>query len=128
MAKWDAAIRALAVDDHPDTAESLARLLKQLGCNAGFVTEPARALDAASSTQAEIIFVDIGMPGIDGIALARMLRERHADAVFLVAVTAYSSTYLDDKIKHGCFDAYMRKPLEIEALEQLLATLGSRRR
>jgi CheY-like chemotaxis protein len=128
MPTRDGAIRALAVDDHPDTAESLACLLEQLGCNAAFVTEPARALEVAASTKAEIIFVDIAMPGIDGVALARMLRERHAGAVFLVAMTAYSSTYLDEKIKHGAFDAYMRKPVEIAGVEALLATMRASRR
>ena len=82
--------RALVVDDHPDVAEALARLLQAMGCTADFVTQADKAMDAASRMEPELVFLDIVMPGIHGYDLARTLRTRYGDAILLIAVTAYA--------------------------------------
>jgi CheY-like chemotaxis protein len=121
-------IRALSVDDHPDTAEALARLLQAMGCAATFVTDPAKAIDAASAIEAEIIFLDIGMPGIDGYQLAKMFRTKYGEAVLLVAVTAYGSAEHHRKSREAGFDAHVQKPVDIRIVESMLATVLASRR
>ena len=86
-----AARRILVVDDLHDSAMSLALVLQRLGHTAEFVTDPAKALEAARRLRAELVFLDIGMPQIDGYALARMLRQAFGfDSVRLVALTAWA--------------------------------------
>src|SRR3954453_17725471 len=84
------AVRALVVDDKQDVAESLSRLLLAMGCAATFVTNPAVALDAALALEADIVFLDLGMPNLNGYELARMFRKSYRDAPLrLVAVAFY---------------------------------------
>jgi CheY-like chemotaxis protein len=121
-------IRALAVDDHPDSAESLARLLHLSGCAATFVTDSAKALDAAAALEAEVVFLDIGMPGIDGYELARAFRRHYGDKVLLVAVTAYAGDEHHRKSRQAGFDAHVQKPVDIRIVESMLRTVLAGRR
>ena len=122
-------IRALVVDDHPDVAEALARLLQAMGCIASFVTEAAKVMDAASLIEAELFFLDIVMPGIHGYDLARKLRTRYGDAILLVAVTAYADASHDDIRRGARFDANVKKPIGADTLQSILtAALAHRHR
>lgn len=118
------AVRALVVDDKQDVAESLSRLLLAMGCAATFVTNPAVALDAAQALEADIVFLDLGMPNLDGYALARMFRKCYRDAPLrLVAVTAYGTAEDRALSRASGFDARMQKPVDIAMVEAMLATL-----
>src|ERR687898_908855 len=97
MPKATGPIRALVVDDLFDAAESLARLLQTLGCAATFVTDPAKAIDAAEALEVELVVLDIGMPEIDGYQLAKMFRTRYGDSIVLVAMTGYAA--VQDRIR-----------------------------
>ena len=117
--------RALVVDDEHDSAESFARLLKALGCSAEFVTDPKLVLDVMERMHAQIVFLDIGMPEINGYELADMLRGKYGwhDGFRLVAVTAYGSD--DDRARSRAagFDAHVLKPVSPELVESMLHTL-----
>ena len=125
-ARWP--IRALVVDDLHDAAESLARLLQTMGCAATFVTQSNKALDAAESMEAEIVFLDLGMPELDGYQLARMYRRRHGEAMVLVAITAYGAPKDRVRSREAGFDAHVQKPADIHIVESILATVLSARR
>jgi CheY-like chemotaxis protein len=121
-------VRALVVDDYPDAAEALARLLRSMGCSATFVVDSAKAMDAAAALEAEIVFLDIVMPGIDGYALARMLRQKYGEAVLLVAVSAYGSDEHHRKTRVAGFDAHVQKPVDARIVQSMLATVLASRR
>jgi CheY-like chemotaxis protein len=121
-------IRALVVDDLHDAAESLARLLQAMGCAATFVTNSNKAMDAAEAMEADIVFLDLGMPGFDGYQLARMLRRRYGERVILVAVTAYGAARDRMRSREAGFDAHVQKPADIPLVESILATVVSARR
>jgi CheY-like chemotaxis protein len=114
------ALRALVVDDYRDAAESLARLLETLGCTADFVTESTAAMDAAAACNAEVVFIDIGMPGINGFDLATMFRERYGAAIRLIAATAYGGTAVASKCRDAGFDFHLHKPVAAATLERTL--------
>jgi CheY-like chemotaxis protein len=114
-------IRALVVDDHPDVAEALARLLRAMGCTADFVTQADKAMDAASRVEPELVLLDIVMPGIHGYDLARALRTRYGDAILLIAVTAYADASHRDIRRETHFDANVKKPIGTDTLENILA-------
>jgi CheY-like chemotaxis protein len=124
MARMRRAPRALVVDDKQDVAESLSRLLLTMGCVSTFVTNPSVALDAAQALEADIVFLDLGMPNLDGYQLARMFRRCYRDAPLrLVAVTAYGTPQDRAKSRECGFDAHVQKPVDIAMVEAMLATL-----
>jgi len=124
MAGKTRAVRALVVDDKQDVAESFSRLLLAMGCAATFVTNPAVAVDAARALEADIVFLDLGMPNLDGYALARMFRKSYRDAPLrLVAVTAYGTAEDRALSRASGFDAQVKKPVDIAMVEAMLATL-----
>jgi len=65
----------VVVDDNRDAAESFARLLAIMDCEATFVTDPHDALAEIIDKRPHIVFLDIGMPGIGGYELASMVRQ-----------------------------------------------------
>jgi CheY-like chemotaxis protein len=64
------------VDDNVDAAESLAVLLKMAGHDTATAYDGESALAAVERGHPEVILLDIGMPGLDGYAVARLIRER----------------------------------------------------
>jgi CheY-like chemotaxis protein len=121
------AVRALVVDDKHDVAESFSRLLLTMGCASTFVTNPAVALDAAQALEADIVFLDLGMPDLNGYELARQFRKSYRDAPLrLVAVTAYGTAEDRALSRASGFDAHMQKPIDIALVEAMLATLFGR--
>ena len=116
-------VRVLVVDDQADTAESFARLLQIMGCAATFVTDATKAMDAAAALEAELVFLDLGMPGIDGYDLARLFRQRYGERVRLVAVTAYGSDGHRTRSRQAGFDAHVVKPIDHPLVESMLDTV-----
>jgi CheY-like chemotaxis protein len=121
-------VRAVVVDDLPDVAESLARLLQAMGCAATFVTESAKAMAAVAAIEAELVFLDLAMPHVDGYKLAMMLRKTYGDAIVLVAMTAYGDDTYRDRSTEAGFDAHLQKPIESEVVESMLAAALKNRR
>jgi CheY-like chemotaxis protein len=99
-----------------------------MGCAATFITDSAKAIDAAQTMEVDIIFLDIGMPAIDGWQLARMFRRRYGDAVALVAVTGYGHFHDRIRSREAGFDAHVVKPADLHVVESILATVLSGRR
>lgn len=112
------------VDDHADAAESFARVLRTLGCEATFITSPQLALDTAQEIEADIVFLDIGMPGLDGWDLARLFRAHYGwQGIRLIAVTAYGEEeHRLDSTRAG-FDAHVVKPVPIGLIEEMMRSL-----
>ena len=116
--------RILIVDDLHDSAMSLALLLVQMGHTAEFVTNPLQALEAARRLRPELVFLDIGMPGIDGYSLARMLREEFGfDALRLVALTAWGGDDDRAESRRAGFDAHVTKPADLVTIDSVLKTI-----
>jgi CheY-like chemotaxis protein len=116
--------RALVVDDHADAADAFARLLRLMGCEATAVTDPFLALDAAAQLRAQVVFLDIGMPGMDGLELARRFRAKYGfESLRIVAVTAYGEEEHRTLSRQAGFDAHVVKPVDIHLVESMLHTL-----
>jgi CheY-like chemotaxis protein len=95
-----------------------------MGCVSTFVTNPTVALDAAQALEADIVFLDLGMPNPNGYELARMFRRCYRDAPLrLVAVTAYGTPRDRAMSRESGFDAHVQKPVDIAMVEAMLATL-----
>jgi CheY-like chemotaxis protein len=114
----------LAVDDNRDALTMLDMLVSSLGHRVFAVTDSREALQYADEVQPDVCILDIGLPDIDGLAMARALRAnprtRHAA---LIAVSGYGQ----DQDRRAAFDAgfdkYFVKPLDIQHLIGALAQL-----
>ncbi|HLZ46963.1 MAG TPA: ATP-binding protein [Gemmatimonadales bacterium] len=117
-----ARFRILVVDDHRDAGESLATLLRLLGHQVRVAYDGISALEAARVFRPQVALLDIGMPGMDGIELgARLRREPELAGLLLVALTGYGRD--EDRKRSGAagFDHHLVKPVDIAALNGLLA-------
>jgi signal transduction histidine kinase len=116
--------RILVVDDNRDSAESLSMFLKSLGADVWTVNDGQAALEALESINPSVLFLDIGMPGIDGYELARRVRNRHEHSgVTLIALSGWG--YKKDLLrsKQAGIDHHLVKPADPELVRRLLATL-----
>ena len=116
--------RVLVVDDNQDAADSLALLLRLAGQDVRAAYDGPSALAHSQEFQPELVFLDIGMPGMDGYEVARRLR-RHPglENARLVALTGWGQEDDRRRSKEAGFDHHLVKPVEPTALEGLLAHL-----
>ena len=111
------------MDDNSDTALGLSKLLKLLGHEVQTANDGHQAVDLARILKPEIILLDIGLPGIDGYAVARMLRQEDCcrDAQ-MIAVSGYGQDEDLRRSKESGFDHHLVKPVDFNALMAVLAT------
>src|SRR5258706_7285882 len=104
----------LAVDDDLDTAQMFAMLLQELGHAVEYVTRPQPVLEIARRMKPWLIFLDIGLPGVNGWDLARSLRrELGHEAVRIVAVNRYGDAEAHQRKRGAGLDAQLHKPGDI---------------
>src|SRR5205807_1390091 len=114
--------RVLVVDDNVDAAATLAELVVLWGHEVRVVHDGRLALEEVSRYQPEVVLLDIGLPQMDGYEVARRLREQPGGlALRLVAVTGYGQEQDRRKSQAAGFDDHLVKPVDAEALQQLLA-------
>jgi PAS domain S-box-containing protein len=122
-----AGLRILVVDDNADSAESLAVWLRLMGHETRTAHNGPEALDAAPAYRPDVIFLDIGMPGMSGYEVARRLRERpETSETSIVAMTGWGQEEDRRRSKEAGFDHHLVKPLEPESLTDLLARTSRR--
>jgi two-component system, chemotaxis family, CheB/CheR fusion protein len=117
----DAAQRILIVDDNPDILESTATLLRLSGHRVEVAPNAGKALQVAASFNPTTVFMDLGMPGVDGYQLCRKLREVPATRnATLVAVSGYSSAEINARAERAGFDRCLVKPVDPHVMDELL--------
>jgi CheY-like chemotaxis protein/two-component sensor histidine kinase len=117
--------RTLVVDDNVDSADSLATLLRVTGHEAVIAHDGVEAVAAAERFRPEVVFLDIGMPRMNGYDAARRIRqESWGRDMLLVAVTGWGKD--DDRLRSrdAGFDAHLVKPADSKDLLRLLGTLA----
>jgi PAS domain S-box-containing protein len=113
--------RVLIVDDNADAAHSLALLLRVWGNEVSVAHDGAEALESAVVQKPEVIFLDIGLPGMDGYQVARRLRELdNVDISLLVAMTGYGQEDDRRRSREAGFDRHLVKPVEPETIREML--------
>jgi PAS domain S-box-containing protein len=114
--------RILIVDDHRDAANSLAVLLRLHGQEVRTAHDGLEAVEAARAFRPDVVLLDIGLPRLNGLEVARRLRENLGltDAL-LVAVTGYGQLEDRGRSREAGFDAHLVKPVDLDALMPLLA-------
>ncbi|HKW93824.1 MAG TPA: CHASE3 domain-containing protein [Methylomirabilota bacterium] len=112
----------LVVDDEPDSADSLALFLRLRGHDVRTAYDGPSALKEVLSHQPDVIFLDLGLPGMSGYDVARRLRATPGvGAVRLVALTGYGTEADRQKARDAGFDLHLAKPVDPLALDAILA-------
>ena len=123
----DRHFRVLVVDDDTDAAESVASLLRSLGHFVDTALDGPTAVVRAIETVPDVVLLDIGLPNLDGYAVARRLRSLHRlRNTVLVALTGYGGD--DDRIRaiEAGISHHLVKPAGVDAFQKLFANLGNR--
>ena len=116
--------RVLVVDDNRDSADSLAMLLRLSGADADAAYDGASALEAISFNQPHVVVLDLGMPGMDGYAVAQQIRQNPRNkCMTLIALTGWGQE--QDRLRSlaAGFDHHLTKPADLGALEAIRGSL-----
>ena len=113
--------RILLVDDNADGAWTLARILEMQGHQVSVAHSGPAALELAASINLDVVILDIGLPGMDGYSVARVLRGRPDTAhAVLIALTGYGQPEDIRKATNAGFDSHLVKPVDLDALTALI--------
>jgi CheY-like chemotaxis protein len=116
-----APLRVLCVDDNLDAADSLGTLLRLVGFQAVVCHDGQTALSVVGSFQPEACLLDITMPGMDGLELARRLRAGPGGKdMYLIAVTATGGLDGLERTRAAGFDLHLVKPVAPQQLIDVL--------
>jgi PAS domain S-box-containing protein len=118
--------RVLVVDDNLDAAESMATWLQLAGHDVQTAYGGPAALEAAVAFRPTIVLLDIGLPGMDGHEVARLLRKTPGlDNAWLIALTGYGRKADIQLSEDAGFDHHLVKPADPQMLRTLLAGLSN---
>ncbi|HEY0491448.1 MAG TPA: PAS domain-containing protein [Telluria sp.] len=120
-------LQLMVVDDNQDAAQTLSLLLQAFGHRVSVSYDADEAIDMARRCAPVLLFLDIGLPDVDGYALARQLRGMPETArAMLVAVTGYGQP--DDKARAlaAGFDRHLVKPVKLDEVLALVDEAAAR--
>jgi CheY-like chemotaxis protein len=112
--------RILIVDDNNDAAETLSMLLSLEGHATCVANDGESALTAAKEFRPDTVFLDIGLPGMNGYETARHLREAHGRLLRLVALTGWGTEEDRQRAHDAGFDCHLVKPVDPAMLASAL--------
>jgi CheY-like chemotaxis protein len=116
--------RILVVDDNVDSAQTLATLLRMEGHQTEVAYDGPSALAQVQKMDPDVIFLDIGLPGMSGFQVARELRARpQPRGVALIAVTGYGQPADRQHALDAGFDHHLVKPVDLNVVRELLERL-----
>lgn len=111
--------RILIVEDEPDAASTMQQLLEMLGHEVHVANNGPRGLKMAEEIKPDVVLCDIGLPGLDGFAVARKLRETPTTAsARLVALTGYGGSEFIEEAHSAGFDSHITKPASLDDIQR----------
>jgi PAS domain S-box-containing protein len=118
--------RVLIAEDNADAAEMMEMMLVIKGYDVRVARDGTDAVAIAVTFKPHIVFLDIGMPLIDGYEAARRIRDILGPGVSLIALTGWGQDEDKRRSREAGFDHHLTKPPEPEMVEQLIANCGER--
>ncbi|MEA2563887.1 MAG: hypothetical protein QOH06_5391 [Acidobacteriota bacterium] len=116
--------RVLVVDDHRDSAASMALMLQMIGNEVHTAHDGVEALQSAERFRPQVVLMDIGMPRLNGYETTRRIREQPwGRDMIVIALTGWGQDVDRAKSKEAGCDGHLVKPVSLPDLEKLLAEL-----
>lgn len=124
MASQTSPKRVLIVDDNDDAADLVAELLQIYGYSVRTAYSGADGINEAFAFVPHLVLLDLGMPGMDGFAVATALRST-ADyrQPYLVAYTAWNDVATKNRVMASGFDRHLTKPANFQEIVDMVAAL-----
>ncbi len=119
-------LRVLVVDDNEDAARAIGFLLEMVGHQVTVAYEGGGALEAAAKAPPDLVLLDIGLPGMDGYAVAARLRAAGHTRATLVALSGYGQDEHLRRSREAGFDHHLIKPIDFELVEKIIAHIQGR--
>lgn len=117
--------KVLVIDDNADAADMTAQMLQMYGLNVQVAYGGAEGLAAAKANHPNLIFLDIGMPQMDGYQVAKAVRaDAELSDVKLVALTAWGDEASRAKARNVGFDIHLTKPANVIELIEIARNLA----
>jgi signal transduction histidine kinase/CheY-like chemotaxis protein len=114
--------RILVVDDDPDIRRSLAMLLRHSGHEVESASDGAEAVELAGRSKPDVVLLDVGLPGLDGYAVCRRIREQPwGKRMHIIALTGWGQDEDRRKTREAGFDDHLVKPVEFKSIQALLS-------
>ena len=114
--------RVLVIEDNRDTAMSLRLLLKKLSLEVDLAFSGPEGIEMARKSSPDVIVCDIGLPGLDGYAVARQLRGNETTRqTFMIAQSGYGQADDVRKAYDAGFDIHLTKPVDFQELKKVLS-------
>jgi PAS domain S-box-containing protein len=118
--------RILVADDNEDSATTLAIMLEIMGNEVRTAKDGLQAVNLAAAFQPDVIFLDIGMPKLNGYEACRRIREQPwANKVVLIALTGWGQEEDRRRSEEAGFNHHMAKPIVPSVIERLLAEMSA---
>lgn len=119
-------LRVVVVDDNRDAADTLAMLVTGLGSTVRVAYDGPTALEILPVFEPQVVLLDLGMPLMDGYAVARRIRQSPTGTgIVLVAVTGWGEEKDQHRTRDAGFDHHLIKPVRVDALSALLTGVPS---
>ncbi len=116
--------RILVADDFPQSAETLAQLLRHEGYDVRVAQDGIEAFQTAAEFRPDVIVLDIAMPKLNGYEAARKIREQPwGKEILLIALTGWGQQQDRRRTKEAGFNAHLTKPVNYNAIIELLANV-----
>lgn len=119
-------IRTLIADDHPATCEGIAALLDadpEIEI-VGLVADGLAAIEATAALEAQVVVMDIKMPGLDGIQAAHRIKAERPQTGIVILSNYAESSYLHELLSDGQLGyAYLLKTASIDEIKQTIVTV-----
>jgi len=113
-------MRILVIDDELDTAQTVALLLRNEGHEVRYAVTAGAALDLVKDNEPQLVILDLGLPDMDGLELARRLKRRDkGTAPKIIAITGRGAETRVAALKAGC-DHFLQKPVDPGVLYSLI--------
>jgi two-component system CheB/CheR fusion protein len=114
--------RVLVIEDNLDAAESLQLALEMEGHEVFLAHDGPRGIERARDVAPEVVLCDVGLPGMDGYAVARAFRsEPGLRDTFIVALTGYALPEDQRRAAEAGFDAHLTKPATVEEVQEAMS-------
>jgi CheY-like chemotaxis protein len=118
--------RILIADDNADAVEMMHLMLTLLGHSVEVASDGVAAVEMAVNLAPQVVFLDIGMPRMDGYEAARRIRDQLGSQVVLVALTGWGQDDDKRRSREAGFDHHLTKPPDPEVLERLIAACSQK--
>jgi CheY-like chemotaxis protein len=117
-------IKILVVEDQPTELKLAVHVLSSAGHEVDRAIAAEQALAAIEANRPTVILLDLSLPGMDGLTLARKLKSDPSTSdILIVAVTSYPEKFtMAEALEAGC-DAYLHKPVSTRTLPETLRAL-----